>query len=288
MSSSDPTPGPPTGCGPIRHGEPRFPKDAFAGTAAYYARYRVPYPNVLLADLLDRARVAGKGRLLDLACGPGRIALAFASSFREIWAVDLEAEMIEEGRREAARRGLANLRWEVAMAEAIEAPAASFELLAIGEAFHRLDQPRVAAQALRWLRPGGALATLGCHGILSGTEPWQELVVQSVRKWTGRPAGAAGPSEPGSPDGGPEQAERVMREAGFVAVGSHPFVQTQAWTTEAILGYLYSTSVCSKRVLGKNADPFEAELRAALLAHDPRGVFREDMRWGYTFGRKAE
>ena len=56
--------------------QPDFPVDAFAGTATYYARYRVPYPAALLQDLLARAGLTGAGRLLDLPCGPGRIALA--------------------------------------------------------------------------------------------------------------------------------------------------------------------------------------------------------------------
>ncbi len=90
--------------------KPDFPKDAFAGTATYYARYRVAYPKVMLDDLLKRARISAESRLLDLATGPGRIAIPLASSFREVWTVDLEPEMIEVGRKEAANRGINNIR----------------------------------------------------------------------------------------------------------------------------------------------------------------------------------
>ena len=44
----------------LRHVKPNFPADAFAGTATYYARYRVPYPTVLLNDLVERAGVTGE------------------------------------------------------------------------------------------------------------------------------------------------------------------------------------------------------------------------------------
>src|SRR5579863_152072 len=84
--------------------KPHFPRDAFVGTAPYYARYRVPYPSPLMQDLVQRAGVTGQGRLLDLACGPGRVAFALVGSFREIWAIDLEAEMIEAGKEETAKR----------------------------------------------------------------------------------------------------------------------------------------------------------------------------------------
>ena len=78
--------------------EPNIPRDAFAGTAACYVRYRPSYPRKLLSDLLDRSGVTGRGRLLDLACGPGRVALDLASSFHEVRAIDLEPKMIEAGR----------------------------------------------------------------------------------------------------------------------------------------------------------------------------------------------
>jgi hypothetical protein len=54
---------------------PNYSDDLYTGTAEYYARYRVPYPQVLIDDLRVRAGVTGNGRLLDLACGPGRVAL---------------------------------------------------------------------------------------------------------------------------------------------------------------------------------------------------------------------
>src|SRR5579871_385466 len=86
--------------------KPHFPPDAFAGTASYYLRYRVPYPQALLKDLIQRAGITGEGRLLDLACGPGRVAFGLVTSFRETWAIDLEPEMVEVGKEEAARRGV--------------------------------------------------------------------------------------------------------------------------------------------------------------------------------------
>jgi SAM-dependent methyltransferase len=151
---------------------PDFPVDAFAGTATYYARYRVPYPVGLLQDLIARAGLTGKGRLLDLACGPGRIALALAAFFREVSAIDREAEMVEVGQHEATQRGVHNIIWMVGKAEDLQAPPASCALITIGEAFHRLDQQRVATHTLQWLQPGGCVAILGGYGLISGTEPW--------------------------------------------------------------------------------------------------------------------
>jgi len=141
---------------------PYFPADAFRGTAEYYAQYRPPYPQALVDDLLGRAGVSGERPLLDLACGPGRLAIPLASRFREVWAVDIEPEMIAVGRGIAARRGITNIRWQTGRAEDVEAEPASFELTVVGEAFHRLDQRIVVEKALRWLPPGCCIATMAC------------------------------------------------------------------------------------------------------------------------------
>ena len=77
-----------------------------------------------------------------------------------------------------------------------------------------------------------------------------------------------------------------MREIGFEDVASYQFVEEHTWTIETIIGNLYSTSFCSKNVLGDSSDAFEADLRAALLAHDPSGTYREQIGFGYTIGRK--
>jgi ubiquinone/menaquinone biosynthesis C-methylase UbiE len=271
----------------IEHIKPDFPADAFAGTADYYARYRVPYPDRLLKDLLRRSGVSGAGCLLDVACGPGRIALPLSSSFREVWAIDLEPDMIKVAQSEAGRLGVRNIKWIMGRAEDLEASPASFELITIGEAFHRLDQQLVAIQALRWLKSGCCVTILGSHTILSGSEPWQRIAAGIIHRWRKRrlPNGDDSRPKPGS---GPEHNEQVLLEAGFSEVSSYSFIEAHEWSIESILGYLFSTSVCSKVVLGDDAEKFESDLRAALLAHDPGGIYREETRWGYTIGRKPD
>ena len=270
----------------VRYVKPDFPPDAFAGTATYYALYRVPYPDALLRDLVERAGVTGGGRLLDLACGPGRVALSLASSFRDVWAIDLEPEMIEVGREEAKQRSVTNIRWMVGKAEELEAQPASFELLTIGEAFHRLDQRLIARQALQWLSPGCCLAVMGCFGIVSGTERWQRIVADTVRKWLPRRSASGDGSARARPGSGADHTQLVLQDTGFEDVGSYPFICPHDWTVESIIGNLYSTSRCSKNVLGDSAEAFEADLRNALLAYDATGRYPEAMRWGYTLGRK--
>jgi 2-polyprenyl-3-methyl-5-hydroxy-6-metoxy-1,4-benzoquinol methylase len=168
---------------------PNLRADAFAGVAADYVRYRLPYPPPMVAALLDEAHIPPSGaRAIDLACGTGRVALAIAPRFAEIRAVDLEPEMVEAGRREARRLGLGAIQWSVGRAEEFEAPEGAFHLVTVGDAFHRLDRPRVAALAFGWLAPGGAVVTLGSEGFLDGDAPWRRVLAAVVRGFVGEPA----------------------------------------------------------------------------------------------------
>lgn len=259
--------------------------DAFAGTAAAYLRYRPPYPKPLLDDLLARAGTPEQGLLVDLACGPGRLALDLAPRVASVVAIDLEPEMIEAGRAEAERRGIGNVEWRIGRAEAAEIAAGSADLITIGEAFHRLDQRRIAECAMDWSKPGGVLATMGTEGLLAGGETWKQTVAEVARRWMARafPEGwGAGRRDAAL---GAEGSAEMLRRAGFTEVESFEFSEPRGWSFEAILGYLRSTSVCSEKALGADGPAFEAELRAAL-APAPGEVFRETLKASYTFARK--
>ena len=257
---------------------------AFAGAAEAYARYRPAYPRPMLDDLLARAAV-GRRAALDLATGPGRVALDLATAFERVVAIDLEPEMIAVARSRAERRGIDNVEWHVGRAEDFDAQPASFDLITIGEAFHRLEQHVVAQNAIRWLRPGGCLATLGTDGRFTGREPW-EIALREVReRWVARafPDGWGEALPGGSAD--QEGREAALWAAGFVEIAGYDREDPVDLTFDEVLGYLSSTSICSSKALGEHFVGFAAEL-AAQLGPDGTTTFRETIRWGYTLARK--
>ncbi len=266
---------------------PNLRPDAFVGAGADYVRYRLHYSEPLLQSFLVQAELATAGtKLIDLACGPGRVALAIADRFDEILAVDLEPEMVEAGRREAARGGVRQIRCSVGRAEDFDGPADRFDLVTVGEAFHRLDRPRVAGKAFGWLKGGGALVTLGIESFLHGNARWRRTLAEVVTRFVGTLAERTG----GNPNPTLAEAtadeEAVLREAGFVEVATHRIAFPHTWNLPELLGNLRSTSVLSPHALGARQAAFEAELSAALLAFDPAGRYPEQVRCGYTFARK--
>jgi len=75
-----------------------------------YDRYRLAYPEAMIEDLVRSAKVSGRGRLLDLACGTGQLAFPLCQWFPEVWAVDQEPDMVDVVRAKAAAGGARNFR----------------------------------------------------------------------------------------------------------------------------------------------------------------------------------
>jgi len=262
-----------------------FRADLYRGTAPYYDRYRPAYPDVLFDDLCRRVPVSGTGQLLDLACGTGQIAFPLAAHFASIWAIDQEPEAIAYGRGKAQEAGVSNIRWISDSAESVVLDT-EFELIAVGNAFHRLHREVVAARMLSWLRPGGAVALLWNAGPMRGEQPWQQAMSELCEDWKVRLEATER-----VPMGWEEVMDRhphhrVLEEAGFAYEGRFEFMSNQSWTTESLVGFVYSRSDLNRTVLGDQVAEFEHELEDLLHSFNPEGNFHESSTFAYELARK--
>jgi ubiquinone/menaquinone biosynthesis C-methylase UbiE len=265
--------------------EPHFPTDLYRGTARFYDEFRVGYPRPLLDDLRKRAQLDGAGRLLDLACGTGQITFPLAANFAEVWALDQEPDAIEFARAKARRLGVDNVRWIAGRAEDLDADGA-FDLIAIGNAFHRLPRRAVADSAMRALVPGGHLALLWSYSPWDGSANWQRALSDTVHRWTRAPASDAWVPFDRFSQHPKESDTEVVASAGFSIVGEYRFEVPYEWSVETLIGFMYSTSILSQRVLGPKVEAFAADVREQLLAVEPEGVFREEIGFSYTLARR--
>jgi SAM-dependent methyltransferase len=150
----------------------------FGAAAANYAVSNVHSGGANLDAMLERAALRGAERVLDVGCGAGHTALAFAPHAREVVALDMTEEMLEQTARLAAQRGLRNLAVQRGLAEALPFADASFDVVTSRFCAHHYGDPAGATrEAARVLRPGGRYLLVDCVAL---EDPVQDTYLQAL------------------------------------------------------------------------------------------------------------
>ncbi len=117
------------------------------------------------AEYLDwvvgQLTLAPGSRVLDVAAGTGHLGRALAGRVGSVVAVDLTPAMIAEGRREAARGGITNLRYAQGRAERLPLAGNSCDMVVTRLSLHHFLDPRPAVNEIaRVCRRGGQVAVM--------------------------------------------------------------------------------------------------------------------------------
>ena len=150
----------------------------FGQVAANYSTSAVHAAGEDLPRLVAAAQLTGREQVLDAGSGAGHTALAVAPHAAQVVSVDLAAAMLEQGRRLAAARGLANIDFRVGDVEALEFPDASFDVIVSRYSAHHWPHPaRALAEFRRLLRPGGRFVL---SDIVSHDDPAFDTHLQAI------------------------------------------------------------------------------------------------------------
>lgn len=258
-----------------------MPYDAtrYQGSAAYYAKGRPQYSRALITTLAAEVGLDGLGRILDVGCGPGTLATELADRVEEVIGLDPDGDMLAEGAHRAVEAGTPNIRWVQALAEEIpELGLGRFRLVTFGQSFHWTHRRRVAESVYDILEPGGAIALID-HADAGRPQPscpgYPPIPHQTIRAilvsyiGTRRPASQAFASRPA------DRHEVVLARTRF---GSPRRIRCPGRADiirdiDGVLANYFSTSSAAPHLFGDQREEFEADVRAALLAHSPTGLF---------------
>ena len=94
--------------------------------------------------------------VLDVACGPGILACAFARVVRHVTGIDITPAMLDRARVLQQERGLSNMTWKQGDVVPLPFADSSFSVVTSRFAFHHLLDPAGALREMaRVCRPGG-------------------------------------------------------------------------------------------------------------------------------------
>lgn len=152
-----------------------------------YAAYRPVLPASFF-QRLDTITPLRESRSLDVATGPGTLALELCARGSSVVGIDISPQQAAEANRVARERDLGDsARFLVARAEDIGLGAGSFDLAIAGQCWHWFDSGAAMAEVLRVLRPGGVLA-ITYYSYLAEHVPvareTEELILEFNPAWT--------------------------------------------------------------------------------------------------------
>src|SRR5215831_12913430 len=131
--------------------------EQFTKQAIPFSQMRNHSPELLLA-----ASGAGPAdAVLDVACGPGLMACAFARVARHVTGIDLTPAMIEQAKVMQQSDGLTNLTWHIGDVQPLPFADGLFSLVFTRYSFHHfLDPKAVLAEMVRVCTPGGRIVVV--------------------------------------------------------------------------------------------------------------------------------
>ena len=137
----------------------RSAKEQFDKQAAQYDTQWNAWSEATLTWLLENADPHPADFVLDVATGTGFTALAFAPHVQTVIGLDVSPGMLEQARRQAGERRIANAVFQEGAAEALPFGDGSFDIVTCRVAPHHfLDIRKFLTETARVLAPGGRLA----------------------------------------------------------------------------------------------------------------------------------
>lgn len=253
-----------------------FGEDVFEGTAQYYARYRIRYPQELFNQVVETFSLDGGGMLLDLGCGTGELAIPLAKYFGKVLALDPDEGMLKEGQKKAEKAHAINIEWQKKSSKDLPLLSGQFRLVTMGGSFHWMEQELVLNQLFELVEPNGGVAITGGAKPLefsSETSERDKLIQAVINKYLG-PKRRAGKQIYTHPD---KSFEEYLQESKFHDFKEHYYEVELTRNIDEVLGNLFSTSSASKKQLGEQAKEFEKDLRDKLANVSKNGKFTEKL-----------
>jgi ubiquinone/menaquinone biosynthesis C-methylase UbiE len=254
----------------------------FRTTVPFYERYRLGYPERLIARVVAETGLTAGDAVLDLGCGPGTLSIPFARLSMKVLGVDPEPNMLAAAAAAAQGAGVAV---ELKPGSSFELPPGigPFKLAIMGRSFHWMDRAATLAALDRLIVRGGAIALFDDEHPRTVENAWRRKLEEVGRRY-GR---AEEPHIRERECGTYRTQESYLLESAFNDLVRIAMVVRRALTADDVVGLAYSLSTSAPHKLGDRKAAFEADLRTALAELSPNGQFTEIAEMGALIARRG-
>jgi SAM-dependent methyltransferase len=155
--------------------------DQFTRQAAPFASAPSIRDEKALQLVVAETGVGADDRVLDVACGPGLLACAFARVARDVVGIDLVPAMLDQARSHQAALALGNVIWRLGDVEPLPFEDASFDVVTCRYAVHHFANPiAVVREMARVCRPGGRVTVVD---VAASPDPAKARAFNQMEVW---------------------------------------------------------------------------------------------------------
>jgi len=123
--------------------------DQFTRQAAPFAAAAAIRNQQVLDRIVQWAGAGPEDTVLDVACGPGLLACAFARVAKHATGIDITPAMLEQARKTQQEQGLKNLSWQHGDVYSLPFSPDQFSIVSSRFVFHHLQDPLAALKEMK-------------------------------------------------------------------------------------------------------------------------------------------
>jgi SAM-dependent methyltransferase len=242
-----------------------FKPRRFRSAAHHYLAGRPGYAPRAIARVIELCEVTPEDRMLDLGCGPGQLARAFAPYVREVVGVDPEPEMLRLARQD----GPDNALWIEASSYDIGPHLGRFGLVTMGRSFHWMARVDTLRRLDEIVAPEGAVVLFSDSHPDVPDNAWRTEYSAVIERYAG--------DEERRRRRGPGWVSHtaVLLASAFSQIEEVSVIERRRLTAARLFDRALSMSSTSRARLGARADDLLEELTVVIERLAPSGDLSE-------------
>ena len=245
-----------------------FQPHRFRTAARHYLAGRPTYAPRLIQLATRLTGLTGEARVLDLGCGPGMLAGAFAPLVREVIAIDPEPEMLRIAEAEFGDAG--NIRFMRGSSFDLPPELGRFRLVTMGRSFHWMDRAATLRLLDTMIEPDGAVALFDSEHLDLPENAWGAEYRSLVRRYADNDEAHA------RRRGGTwVRHEAFLLDSAFGVLDQVSVIERRSVTIEQLVDRAFSRSSTAPDRLGDAGPKLASEIEALLRPLATNGTLTE-------------
>lgn len=256
-----------------------FEPHRFRSAARHYLAGRPPYASRLIQLVARLTGLTVRDRVLDLGCGPGMLAGAFAPLAGEVIAMDPEPEML---RIAAAEFGAAGpIRFVQGSSYDLSSALGRFHLVTMGRSFHWMDRAETLRRLDAMIEPAGVVALFNNEHCDVPDNAWLADYRALVRRYATDDL-----THPRRRAGTWLRHEVILLASPFSMLDEISVIERRRVTVRQLTERAFSRSGTSPERLGAAAPKLAADIEALLQPSATDGALTEVIATGALLARR--